>query len=250
MELLQAEADEADESFFRILVDGNSIKYLTIDQGLYGIEDMCFGPVLATIIPDLAAGDWNEGRISKDPENDGKPHFAHAFLDLTMKDRLSSGLYAVTHPTLFKDTSVVAKFARFDWEIGYMENETTAYSWIEGHDIGPRFLGHLTEHGRVIGFLIERVVPSSTSEGDSVRHSGPVEGDLEAYQETLAKLHALGIKHGDVNRFNFIMQGSKAVLIDYDTARKCDDEEALRKEMDALAESLRDEPGRGGGGSL
>lgn len=44
-------------------------------------------------------------------------------------------------------------FARFDWEIQYIGNETTHIN----HDIGPRFLGHLTEDGRVIGFPMERI---------------------------------------------------------------------------------------------
>ena len=44
-------------------------------------------------------------------------------------------------------------FARFDWEIQYIENETTRIN----HDVGPRFLGHLTEDGRAIGFLMERI---------------------------------------------------------------------------------------------
>ncbi|KAB8277879.1 hypothetical protein BDV30DRAFT_204453 [Aspergillus minisclerotigenes] len=61
-------------------------------------------------------------------------------------------------------TPVIAKFARFAWEIQYIEDETTAYQWINGHDIGPRFLGHLTEHGRVIGFLMEGIT--------NARHAG------------------------------------------------------------------------------
>ncbi|BDD61734.1 hypothetical protein MAP00_006762 [Monascus purpureus] len=80
------------------------------------------------------------------------------------------------------DTAVVAKFARFYWEIQYLENETTAYQWIDGHDIGPRFLGHLVEDGRVIGVLIERV--------RNARHAG-IE-DLEVCQKALSRLHSWG----------------------------------------------------------
>ena len=46
IELLQAEVDENDESFFRLLVDGRSIKYITVEPGIYSAEDMCFGPSL------------------------------------------------------------------------------------------------------------------------------------------------------------------------------------------------------------
>lgn len=35
IELLQAEVDENNQSFFRLLVDGQSIKYITIELGIY-----------------------------------------------------------------------------------------------------------------------------------------------------------------------------------------------------------------------
>ena len=70
------------------------------------------------------------------------------------------------------------------------------YEWIDGHQIGPEFLGHLTEEGRVIGFLIERVF--------DCRHATPE--DLSLCQHTLAKLHKLGIKHGDTNKHNFLIR--------------------------------------------
>ncbi|KAJ5207512.1 hypothetical protein N7491_001859 [Penicillium cf. griseofulvum] len=107
-----------------------------------------------------------------------------------------------------KRISVATLPCRFDWEIQYLENETTAYEWIEGYDIGPRFLGHLTEDGRVIGFLMERI--------RDARHAGPQ--DLESCREVLSRLHCLGIHHGDTNRFNFLIRDSQAVLIDFDSS--------------------------------
>lgn len=62
-----------------------------------------------------------------------------------------------------------------------MENETTAYQWVSGHNIGPQFLGHLTEDGRVIGFLMEHI--------PNARHAGPQ--DLEICREVLSRLHDL-----------------------------------------------------------
>ncbi len=51
---------------------------------------------------------------------------------------------------------VIVKFARFPWEIDCYDQGTQAYSWVEGHDIGPAFLGHVTEGERVIGFLLQK----------------------------------------------------------------------------------------------
>ncbi|KAH8729993.1 hypothetical protein BGZ61DRAFT_569940, partial [Ilyonectria robusta] len=66
--------------------------------------------------------------------------------------------------------------------------ETTAYEWIDGKGVRPKFLGHLTEAGRVIGFVMEYI--------DDARSAQT--GDLAACQAVLAKLHSQGIKHGDM----------------------------------------------------
>ncbi|KAG2412505.1 alpha-galactosidase A precursor [Aspergillus terreus] len=254
IELLQAEVDGNDESYFRLLVDGRTIKYITIGPGIYSTEDMCFGGSLVSILPELPPGDWNDGLVAQDA--DDRPHFASAqhtqfpgvqntwhgtyidYMDLLIGRKLRTGIYEVRCASF--DNAVVAKFARFPWEIQYMENETAAYQWITGHDIGPQFLGHLTEHGRVIGFLIEYI--------PNARHASAQ--DIAACREGLSRLHALGIRHGDINRFNFLVQDSKATLIDFDTARKCDDRKVLLQELEGLPASLEDLSYRGGGGLL
>ncbi|RAK99353.1 alpha-galactosidase A precursor [Aspergillus ibericus CBS 121593] len=255
IDLLQAEVDENDQSFFRLLVDGRSIKYITIEPGIYSAEDMCFGPSLISMMPELPSGNWNDGLIAKDP-NDDRPQFASVdltqfpgvqntwhetyvdYLEFSIGRKLRTGIYEA-RCSLFAET-VVAKFARFPWEIGYIENETTAYQWISSHAIGPRFLGHLTEHGRVVGFLMEHITDA--------RHAGPQ--DVKPCREVLSRLHDLGIRHGDTNPFNFLIRGSKATLIDFDTARKCDDRDVLLQEMKDLTACLKDLSGRGGGGLL
>lgn len=115
-----------------------------------------------------------------------------------------------------------------------------AYEWIDGHEIGPRFLGHLTEDGRVIGFLMERVT--------GARHANLQ--DLIVCQKTLLRLHELKIYHGDTNRFNFLVCDTITVLIDFDSARKCDDEHLLKQEMENLPRRLQDTSRKGGGGVL
>jgi hypothetical protein len=88
-------------------------------------------------------------------EANGQHHFANAvrtafpgventwnetFVDdiaIVMGEKLRTGIYEVKCP--LSDDVVVAKFARFEWEIPYLESETTAYQWIEGYEIGPRY---------------------------------------------------------------------------------------------------------------
>ena len=254
IELLQAEVDENDESFFRLQVDSLFIKYITVEPGIYSVEDMCFGPSLVSVLPTFPTGDWNDGRVTKDAN--GRSYFASVnqtrfpgvqntwhgthvdYLELSVGRKLRTGIYEAKCTSF--DNVIVAKFARFPWEIQYLENETTAYQWISGHDIGPRFLGHLTENDRVIGFLMERVT--------NARHAGPE--DFETCAEVLSRLHGLGVRHGDTNRFNFLICDSKTIMIDFDTAQECDDRSLLLGELENLNACLQDQSRRGGGGLL
>ena len=131
------------------------------------------------------------------------------------------------------DSPVIVKFARFPYEISWYNTETEVYSWIKGHDIGPDFLGHVTEGDRVIGFLLEQV---------KGRHAF-IE-DLEPCRETVARLHELGIVHGDLNKHNFLVEGSRATLVDFEVARRTCDKDEMAKEMQGLEQQLRDVSGR------
>lgn len=91
-----------------------------------------------------------------------------------------------------------------------MEAETATYQWIDGSGIGPRCLGHVVKEGRVIGFLTDFIGGEETA----------TPADLAACQCTLAKLHALGVKHGDVNKHNFPSKDGEAVLIGFEKARR------------------------------
>ncbi|KAJ5734484.1 alpha-galactosidase A precursor [Penicillium malachiteum] len=221
IELLQAEVDCGDDqSFFRLLIDDRSIKYLTIDPGIYSSEDMCFGPSLASLLPVLPPGDWNDGLVSKNI--DGEPYLAsfkmtqfpgvqstwhNTYIDyseLSIGEKLRTGIYEV-ECTRFPNRTIVAKFARFSWETQYLENETEAHAGAQ---------------------------------------------DLDTCKEVLSRLHDLGARHGDTNRFNFLIHDSKATLIDFDTAQKCGDPDLLLKELENLAKYLSDPSNKGGGGHL
>lgn len=74
--------------------------------------------------------------------------------------------------------------------------------------------------------------------------------DLESCQRTLSRLHSLGIRHGDTNKSNFLIrkrrngdseeETEEAVLIDFESARKCDDGDALKLEFENLADRIRE----------
>ena len=258
LRLLQAEVDEGGgDSYLRFLHDNKHIKYVRVAAGVYSADDMCFGPTITSLLePLLPPGTWNYGYMTKHPET-GLPHFAEVtqkrfrgvssvwhsvtidHLDLVLGESLKPGVYDATFSPV--DVPVIAKFACWEWEIGYLDNECAAYQWLEGHNIGPKFLGHIAEEGRVIGFLTERVM-----DGDAdARHATP--SDLYACSQALAKLHRLEVLHGDVYGYNILVTSHGITLIDFANARKSEDPLAFEEELQGLEERLHSELGKPGG---
>lgn len=251
--------DPNEDSEFRFLVDNQSVKYIIISGGLFEPPDMSFEPALVSQLPPFPPGDWNTARISADAAT-GLPRFDATekkllpgitnlwhdvridYTELRMGRRLKSNVYEATCARLGSKT-VVAKFARFPWEIGHVAAETTAYEWIEGHDIGPAFLGHLAEEGRVIGFVMARVGGGKGPES-GFRHAQ--EDDLPLCQSSLERLHALEIRHGDINKHNFLVHDGRVTMIDFEAAFRPASTEELKQEMQRLLDQLRDTSGRGG----
>ncbi|CAK4031828.1 kinase-like domain [Lecanosticta acicola] len=255
VQVLQASVAADDESHFRLLLRGRHIRYVTVAAGVYEGDDMCFPPSLLSILPRFPAGDWNDGYITKHSDS-GDPYFKSAvrtqfpaiqsawhrkyfdYLDLELGEKLRTNLYEAK-TSGFPEAVVVAKFARFGWEIDYMDTECAAYQWIQGKDIGPKFLGNISEEGRTIGFIIERIVDA--------HHASTA--DYAACKAVLSRLHHLGILHGDINKHNFLVSGDTAVLIDFDCARKTEDKAALAEEMSTLQAQLASTSGLGGSSS-
>lgn len=223
IQLLQACVDEETESEFHILVNNKYIKYITVDHGLYNVEDMCFGPSLIELIPPFPPGDWNEGHVTRDTETgtigfsaiersnfpgvERAWHPGHIeYLELQMGEKLRANVYEATCDRF--PSPIVAKLARLEWEIPQLDSETVAYEWIAGHHIGPEFLGHVLEERGIIGFVMERVTGARRATPD----------DLPMYRIVLSRLHQLGVKHGDMNKHNFLIRDGIAVLIDSDSA--------------------------------
>jgi hypothetical protein len=129
----------------------------------------------------------------------------------------------------------VAKIARFEFEIPYIERESAVYRIINSQNIGPRFLGYLTENSRVIGILLDyiparRVFTSINS---------------EICLHVLRKLHQLNILLNDNNKFNFLVSadGSTAFICDFSNSQMDVDKERLLREESEIAQVLDDDSG-------
>ncbi|KAM0561379.1 hypothetical protein ACHAPJ_003259 [Fusarium lateritium] len=253
------DTEDASDSDYRFLVDKQHVKYITTSPGTFlGAEDdRTFEPILlGQLLPPFPIGDWNNGHVARDRgtgrvtfsrtetvQFPGIENYWHPMkfneLDFTRQERLRQRVHVSIHPRVNGGRPVVIKLAVWPWEVPYIENETAAYQWISGSGVGPKFLGHLTEgkNGRVVGFVIEWV--------KDARAAGP--GDIEGCKKALKQLHKLGIKMGDINKFNFLVRDRHdVVLVDFETAKPDCSLAELEDEMSALENSLKDTSFRGG----
>ncbi|KAF3068177.1 hypothetical protein CFAM422_008014 [Trichoderma lentiforme] len=221
VQLLSVLVDWNDEEkgAYRFLVDGKDTKYVTVEPGVLPKDNRTFGPILIPLLPPFPPGEWNEGHVSKDP------------LKLKQVHQLRQNIHVVTH--LRFDQTLVVKFAEFPWQMPYFEAETAVYEWLDSH--GPKFIAHLIEAERVFGFVTEYV--------DGARFADI--GDLAACQEILSRLHSLGIKHGDINKYNFLIREGKAMLVDFEASQRCNEKQELEAEYEQLEASLSDTSTRG-----
>ncbi|EPQ57819.1 hypothetical protein GLOTRDRAFT_126310 [Gloeophyllum trabeum ATCC 11539] len=245
--ILSQEVEPSDqyEHEYRIEI-GRQVKYITIEPGTYEQDVLDFP--CPHELPKLPPGDWTCARIFRQP---GKAQPTIEFssrkllglsatwhpdcieiLSLTLKDRLSFRVRVAQYGSKL----AVAKIARFEWELQYVEQETAVYKTIDGLGIAPQFLGHLAEEGRVMGLLLEKV-------------EGRLAGieDLDACRSALKRLHALGILHGDTNRHNYIVTDQGVKVIDFENAIVGGSQEQMDEECAQLALQLTETSGRGGG---
>ncbi|KAE8036869.1 hypothetical protein FH972_009502 [Carpinus fangiana] len=256
VQIFHLEVDaETLEGDYRFLVNGRDVKYISVQgNGILSGDDMCFAPILLPSLPSFPLGDWNVGHIAM---ND---HGAAAFawtrredlpsitdpwhprqvdildLNLLKSEKLRSNVWKCHLPSFFGNRSVIAKMANFHWEIGYYNNETKANLWIRDLDIAPEFLGHIIENGRIIGFLVECI--------DEARRAG--HDDVDQCRRLLDKVHQAGIKHGDVNRHNFLVTKKRTWLVDWEHAQQCNETAILEEGANELERYLTDESGKGG----
>ena len=254
-------SDGRDNSYFRILA-GTHIKYIVILPGALERSALLDMPLdFVDILPPLGYCDdgWTTAHISRNPvsgkleatlSSPAMPGVSNVWhptcVDFLALDRLEglgllAGLYTwvpgAAQRNIDTQGAVIAKTARFEWEIPYIEQETRIYQRLEGTGLAPRFLGHVHEQGRVIGFLL------AYAEG---RHAGTQ--DLTDCRAALDQLHRLAVLHGDTNRYNFIVDGNGDVtMIDFEKAKENASQGEMEAEMAGLEEQLKEESGWGGG---
>jgi hypothetical protein len=237
--------------YYRIVIASSVIKYLGFLEPHPTAPDIRGEKLDFNTVPE---GDWNVGYL------DRMTHSAKFTMGATVKrafqsvektwhpstvDRLTLGepelsdkelqclgqMYSAVYRDHFGLDKVIVNHEWYPDYIYGSVHETEIYSLIEGHDIGPRFLAHVTENtDRVIGYMVERV-PGRHATID----------DLSACREGLSKLHALGIVHGSLRPTTFSINNGRALLHGFGGSYRTDDQNALNAEMAGLEDVLQQE---------
>lgn len=241
-----------DEGVYR-LRHGNGVGYLTVTTDVFNEDTMCRPYLLIPELPEIPSEGWTRMRISRAstggalqctttndllPEVETLWHSQHIdVLSLQQTKRHRSNV----HEVIYNGKPAVAKIAAFEWQMPSLERETWAYMVLDQQQLGestvsPRVLGHLTECGRVIGLLFEKLDGRCASLSD-----------LPNCASALRRLHEIGLTHGDVNRYNFIIdeQDGRVRMVDFEHASAFE-EVAASEELESLEKELSEETGRGG----
>ncbi|KAF2168883.1 hypothetical protein M409DRAFT_52876 [Zasmidium cellare ATCC 36951] len=269
---MEVDPENETESEYRIESEGN-VKYIIVEPGALHTDHLSL-PL--NHIPVLPYNDtsWTVANISRDSQSRelkaqlsgrklaGVENVWHnnSFDVLTLQrtKQLSTATFETLLPgplrtldttassSLRVQVEAIAKIAHFEWEIPRIERETRIYQILnqrKAEDLAPRFLGHIHENGRTMGFLLEKMQGRTCASIEDLR-------DCEAI---LRKFHELGLIHGDVNRFNFLVGGkdSGVRLIDFEESKEVvyDDDREQRQlaELHSLRAELMEDSGRGGG---
>lgn len=154
--------------------------------------------------------------------------------DLTPVERVSDRIFKAHQ----NDKIVVVKIARFSHEVQYLQQELQAYDmlWRTKFTSMPQLYGYLFEEHdeRVVGFVMQHL---------DGQPAGP--GDLADCRAVLKDVHASGLLHGDVNRYNFMKTDSGMKIFDFEDAHPTQSQASQDKELLELEEALHDLSGRG-----
>ncbi|KAI1826653.1 hypothetical protein F4861DRAFT_536963 [Xylaria intraflava] len=226
---------------FRLLVSegtpSQTIKYLNINPE---VNTLAYNALDTIDLPYLPAGDWTVATMgllpctgqaavtgtTSDPlpgVSDVWDSDSYEYLDLYILEidgceggKCKDNVKLVNHPSLKTPRNVaVMKYAIFPDDIPSIERETMIYKRLQGFPSAPKFLGHVTENGRVIGFLMEYIRSARPAD------IGGLFTDLALAKcrKALVDLHGLGVIHNDADPRNcFIRPDGAAVWIDYDMA--------------------------------
>ncbi|PYI06516.1 hypothetical protein BO78DRAFT_292677, partial [Aspergillus sclerotiicarbonarius CBS 121057] len=120
--------------------------------------------------------------------------------------------------------TAIAYIVPFAGHLRRIEMETRIHQALRDTDIGPRFLGHIHEHGDVRGFLVENIEGREVTGDDSL-----------ACRNALQQLHDRNYHYfGGIKRSHFRVQNGEVKLIDFEDCFKSGSKEEMQRDMEHL----------------
>jgi hypothetical protein len=226
-------------------------------------DSLTYGPDLIRdlrrTIPDWDNGTWTTLTVSREDgavkavRDEWAPHFLRAdaitselprinVLDLEVIASLKNRVSRVRLPG--QPRTRILKICPFAYQLRYLAREMRAYEvlWERRCRLVPQVEAYIFERSeeQVMGFLCEQV------EG---RFAGP--GDYGECRAAVEKLHEFGVVHGDLNRYNIIIEGGRVRFVDLEKAVLDTEVEGgefarlCEEELEGLEKILNDEEGWG-----
>ncbi|KAF2967375.1 hypothetical protein GQX73_g6211 [Xylaria multiplex] len=233
------------------LADDGSLKWVAVNAGVFR-GYWSWGDTSKLVFPPFPTGSWTVGQIHRAESGEvcfkqtaempveGIDQAWHPtkidFTEFELVGQVGGGydgrVWRAKHPH-FNGVSILVKIDPWStgWSKQAIENETKAYQWIDGHGIAPKFLGHVTYHGKIIGFITEWLEGTET-----VKRK-----DKSARLDVVKKLHSIGITHGSPHYLNFLKKGENMLMVDFEEARF--GEQATDKHKQRDIECICDYPG-------
>lgn len=248
MEILSQFIDDLD-GYYRVRM-GSRVHYIVISVDVFDEETLTQPQLLIPNLPELPNSPWttmmiwldDDGVLKTSTSISSLPKIQRIWhrsfidvLDLKIVHRLRPGV----HEVRYNGTPAIAKIACFEWDMAKIERETWAYSILARFQsqhpdelpIAPNFIGHLTENGRPMGLLLQKV------------EGGPAcLDDLPSCVTLVRNLHRAGLIHCAVSRSNFLIDrtpGRDMRLIGFERAQEFDMRMATEELMSLPADIAR-----------
>ena len=205
---------------FRYLFHDSKVRYLEVEKGT--------SPPFHDNAPQLLSGRCNYAVLAKHPfsnhlyvksQTTRQLQQVHSTWHPFEVDHMVLGLYnratTTVHGNVFMPPksprfpcNIVVKLAHAEDQIPAIQNECDVYQKLEDSGIAPRFIGYVTEEGRKIGFIVEKL--------EGARHAEL--RDAMLCDAVVKGLHARGIVHNDCHNGNVLIKDGRAFLVDFETA--------------------------------
>jgi tRNA A-37 threonylcarbamoyl transferase component Bud32 len=132
--------------------------------------------------------------------------------------------YRESPPDLF-GCPIVVRIAQSGHETADIQREYNIYRQILGKGIGPKFLAHITEDGRMIGFILKKIEGTKRPRPDHFKEC----------KRALEKFHKLGYLHQDCHHSNVLVKKGRAILVDFRSAKRITSEIGVEGKRQDLA---------------